>query len=257
MIPWGGIFSCLGGAAFYASGKFCESEANALSSTTRIHQLKDLPQMFDSRSNDSPLVVTVFGRVGSDTPIVYEHSGLQGVISWETAEQNFMVKKSESGEWENESIWMPTQYKEVPWYLDDGTGRVHVVGARNANGFVLQVAKKTFEESGGSNIKGSYDDFHRIRNYFAQKKIKDFKMLGVTRVESVFPTGQPQTVVGEAVKDEKGQICIQRPEKGPFYVSSKGVDQIISDLRRDGRFCKYTSLGLTLLGISLIAGEYA
>lgn len=43
------------------------------------------------------------------------------------------------------------------FYQDDGTGRVHVVGARGATGFVLPVASEVFEESGRSLVRGTLD----------------------------------------------------------------------------------------------------
>ena len=92
-------------------------------------------------------------------------------------------------------------------------------------------------------------------------------MLGVKRTERVLPTGTSLTVVGEVVfaslidlcsvalllvdmsnvlfclfllfiltlyeqsiKDDVGTIRIQRPHKGPFYVSPKSIDQLILNL---------------------------
>jgi hypothetical protein len=34
----------------------------------------------------------------------------------------------------------------------------------------------------------------------------------------------------QAIKDDVGTIRIQRPHKGPFYVSPKGIDQLILNL---------------------------
>lgn len=44
-----------------------------------------------------------------------------------------------------------------PKLQDDGTGRVHVVGARAASGFELTVASEVFEESGRSLVRGTLD----------------------------------------------------------------------------------------------------
>ena len=92
-------------------------------------------------------------------------------------------------------------------------------------------------------------------------------MLGIKRTERVLPTGTSLTVVGEvvfaslidlcsvalllvdmsnvlfclfllfiltlyeqAIKDDVGTIRIQRPHKGPFYVSPKSIDQLILNL---------------------------
>uniref|UniRef100_A0A7N0TX09 RING-type E3 ubiquitin transferase n=1 Tax=Kalanchoe fedtschenkoi TaxID=63787 RepID=A0A7N0TX09_KALFE len=83
--------------------------------------------------------------------------------------------------------------KEVPWYMDDDTSRVHVVGARGASGFALPIASEIFEKSGRSLVRGTID------------YLPGLKMRGVRRVERV-PTGTSLTVVGEAVKDNIGYL---------------------------------------------------
>lgn len=84
----------------------------------------------------------------------------------------------------------------------------------------------------------------------------------------------------QAVKDDVGTIRIQRPHKGPFYVSPKSIDQLIANLGKWARWCfclyvpahfspilfnyfnlinllnrwyKYASMGLTVFGFYLIA----
>ncbi|KAF3960183.1 hypothetical protein CMV_015080 [Castanea mollissima] len=64
-----------------------------------------------------PLVVTIFGRVGSETPVNCEFSGLRGVIVEETAEQHFL-KHNDAGSWIQDSALMLPMSKEVPWYLE-------------------------------------------------------------------------------------------------------------------------------------------
>jgi E3 ubiquitin-protein ligase MUL1 len=60
--------------------------------------------------------------------------------------------------------------------------------------------------------------------------LKGFKILGVRHVERVVPIGTPLTVVGEAVRDGMGNVRIQKPEQGPFYVTYIPLDQLISKL---------------------------
>jgi E3 ubiquitin-protein ligase MUL1 len=96
----------------------------------------------------------------------------------------------------------------------------------------------------------------------------------------------------QAVKDDVGTIRIQRPHKGPFYVSPRPIDQLIANLGKWARLClciylhassspsffffffffffkiknlntinrdvfnrwyKYASMGLTAFGVYLIA----
>ncbi|XVF21827.1 hypothetical protein REPUB_Repub12eG0123300 [Reevesia pubescens] len=239
MIPWGGLSCCLSAAALYLLGRSSGRDADLLKTVTRVNQLKELAQLLDLESKVLPLIVTISGRVGSETPISCENSKLRGVIVEETAEQHFL-KHNDAGSWIQDSALMLSMSKEVPWYLDDGTGRVYVVGARGAAGFALTVGSEMFEESGRSIVRGTLD------------YLQGLKMLGVKRIERVLPTGSSLTVVGEAVKDDIGTIRIQKPHKGPFYVSPKSIDQLISNLGKWARWYKYTSFGLTIFGVFLI-----
>ncbi|KAL9430872.1 hypothetical protein AB3S75_026128 [Citrus x aurantiifolia] len=240
MIPWGGISCCLSGAALYLLGRSSGRDAELLKTVTRVNQLKELAHLLDSGSKVLPFIVTVSGRVGSEIPISCEYSGLRGVIVEETAEQHFL-KHNDAGSWIQDSALMLSMSKEVPWYLDDGTGRAFVVGARGATGFVLTVGSEVFEESGRSLVRGTLD------------YLQGLKMLGVKRIERLLPTGTSLTVVGEAVKDDIGTVRIQRPHKGPFYVSPKTIDELIENLGKWARWYKYASFGLTIFGTFLIA----
>ncbi|KAG9157005.1 hypothetical protein Leryth_009042 [Lithospermum erythrorhizon] len=238
MVPWGGVSCCLSAAALYLLGRSSGRDAEALKSVTRVDQLKDLAQLFDTASK--VLVVAISGRVGSESSINCRYSSLRGVIVEETAEQHFL-KHNDAGSWIQDSALMLSMCKEVPWYLDDGTARVFVVGARGASGLVLTVGSEVFEESGKSLVRGTLD------------YLQGLKMLGVKRIERVLPTGTPLTVVGEAVKDEIGTLRIQRPHKGPFYVSHKPIEHLIANLGKWARWYKYASVGFTLFGAYLIA----
>ncbi|KAF8394472.1 hypothetical protein HHK36_020680 [Tetracentron sinense] len=240
MLPWGGLSCCLGAAALYLLGRSSGRDAEVLNSVTRVNQLKDLAQLLDASCKTLPLIVTISGRVGSETPINCEYSGLRGVIVEETAEQHFL-KHNDAGSWIQDSALMLSMSKEVPWYLDDGTGRAYVVGARGAIGLVLTVASEVFEDSGRALVRGTLD------------YLQGLKMLGVKRIEKVLPTGTSLTVVGEVVKDDIGAIRIQRPHRGPFYVSPKSIDQLIANLGKWARWYKYASMGFTVFGVYLIA----
>jgi E3 ubiquitin-protein ligase MUL1 len=62
-------------------------------------------------------------------------------------------------------------------------------------------------------------------------------------------------ICGQAVKDDRGILRIQRPHKGPFYVSPKSIDQLITNLGRWSRWYKYLSLGFTAFGIFMITSH--
>ena len=111
----------------------------------KIYQLLHFSaQLLDAASKVLPLVVSVSGRVGSETPINCEYSGLRGVIVEQTvhglshhefsysfkitkpllrkypfmfqAEQHFL-KHNDAGSWIQDSALMLSMCKEVPWYL--------------------------------------------------------------------------------------------------------------------------------------------
>ncbi|XP_062187677.1 E3 ubiquitin-protein ligase SP1-like [Phragmites australis] len=240
MIPWGGVGCCLSAAALYLLGRSSGRDAEVLRSVARAGSMKDLAAILDTAIKVLPLVVAVSGRVGSDTPLICQQSGMRGVIVEETAEQHFL-KHNDAGSWIQDSAVMLSVSKEVPWYLDDGTGRAYVVGARAAAGLILTVASDVFEESGRTLVRGTLD------------YLQGLKMLGVKRTERVLPTGTSLTVVGEAIKDDVGTIRIQRPHKGPFYVSPKSIDQLILNLGKWAKLYRLASMGFATFGVFLLA----
>lgn len=56
-------------------------------------------------------------------------------------------------------------------------------------------------------------------------------------------------VYDQAIKDDVGTIRIQRPHKGPFYVSPKSIDQLILNL---GKWAKYEDLLQHTLSLILL-----
>ncbi|KAK1396735.1 hypothetical protein POM88_006598 [Heracleum sosnowskyi] len=104
----------------------------------------------------------------------------------EMAEQHFL-KYNDAGSWIQDYAMILSMCKEVPWYLDDGTSRVFLIGARGASSLALTVGSEVFEESGRSLVRGTLD------------YLQGLKMLGVKRTERVLPVGTPLTVVGEFV----------------------------------------------------------
>ncbi|GKU86658.1 hypothetical protein SLEP1_g1155 [Rubroshorea leprosula] len=242
MFPWGGLGCCLSAAALYLLGRRRGRDSELLKSVTRVNQLEELARILDTESKVHPLIVTISGRVGSETPIKCEQSGLRAVIEEETIEQHFL-KHNDSGSWIQDSALMLAMNKEVPWYLDDGTGRVYVVGARGGAGFELTVASEVFQKSGQSLVCGALDD------------LQGLKMLGVKHIERVLPAGTSLTVVGEAVKDDIGKIQIQKPHEGPFYISPQTIDELVSNLGKWARWYKCASVGLTVFGVFLITSR--
>ncbi|XP_020890317.1 E3 ubiquitin-protein ligase SPL1 isoform X2 [Arabidopsis lyrata subsp. lyrata] len=234
MIHLAGFTCCLGGIALYLLSR---NTGGVVKSITRVNHLKDLEQLVESKV--FPLIIAVSGIVGSETPIKCEHSDILGVFLKKTAEQQ-VLSRNWRFSWVRKSTLMQPMTKEVPWFLDDGTGRVNVAVSQGEIGLALTVGSDVFEKAEPvSLVQGTLD------------YLKGLKILGVRRVEHVVPIGTPLTIVGEAVKDGMGNVRIQKPEQGPFYVSYVPLDQLISKLG-EWRF-KYASMGLTVVGVILLS----
>ncbi|XP_076919519.1 E3 ubiquitin-protein ligase SP1-like [Bidens hawaiensis] len=223
----GGISCCLGAAALYLLGRNNEKAVEALESITRVERLRDLANKV------LPSVVAISGKVGSDTPINCKYRDLQGVIVQEEVKQ-LILEKNEERSWDKNYTGVLSTRKTVPWYLDDGIARVKVVGASGVAGLLLDVGSSVYEDSGRSHDSG-------------------LQILGVKRVEFVLPIGTRLTVVCEAFRDETGDVWIQTPAKGPFYIAHETIDKLIADQGEQTMWLKYASMGLATFGFCLIA----
>lgn len=237
MEQWGGL-CCTGAAALYLLSRRTARDVDFLTSATRVDHLKDL----ESSKVLTSMIIAVSGVVGSETPIKCEHSDILAVILQETAAQHFL-KRNWKFSWVQDTAFMLPVSKEVPWFLDDGTGRVIVEGAQSAIGFALTPGGEVLEKPEPSSLLRGTLDF-----------LRGLKMLGIRRVERVLPIGTPLTVVGQTIKDGVGDVKIQKPDQGrPFYVSPIPLDQLISNAGKWSRRFKKASMGLAIVGVILIS----
>ncbi|KAF3577064.1 hypothetical protein DY000_02031850 [Brassica cretica] len=156
-------------------------------------------------------------------------------------EQQFL-KRNWKFSWVQDTALMLPVCKEVPWFLDDGTGRVIVEGARSGIGFALTAGGEVFEKPEPSSLVSGTLDF-----------LRGLEMLGIRRIERVLPVGTRLTVVGQTIKDGVGDVRIQKPDQGPFYVSPVPLDQLISNVGKWSRRFKKASMGLAIVGVILIS----
>ncbi|KAB2605260.1 hypothetical protein D8674_004977 [Pyrus ussuriensis x Pyrus communis] len=252
---WEGVWWCLGALALFLGGWRFSSDAEVLESVPRINQMSELAKLLEFRR--IPLVVGVSGTVCCENPIHCEFGGLRGVVVMQTASQRFL-KRDEKGDWQTGYTLLLSECREVPWYLDDGTGRVNVVGATGASGFTFPASSGQFEQS----RRCHECEMNRLecetKRSVECERIDDregIKLLGVQRTERVLPIGISLSVVGEAVKDDVGTIRIQKPHEGPFYVSTKSIDELIASHKNWARFLKCASFGVAVIGLTLIAAE--
>eukprot|EP00850_Spirogloea_muscicola_P008424 SM000045S16169 [mRNA] locus=s45:82592:84577:- [translate_table: standard] len=219
-----------------------------------------------------PVLVTVAGRVGAEHPITSHLGSLRGVILEETASPALPLLRSTctstaasaalltaaaTGNGGAGGAALPQAQRRgvvgaglrahaldlTRGPVEDGTGRALVVGARGALGLELTVASEEFEESGRSLVRGTLD------------YLQGLKMLGVKRVERLLPIGTSLTVVGEALKDDRGAVRLQRPQRGPFHVSPKSLDQLIATLGKWSRCYNWLSVACTVLGLYALAAQ--
>ncbi|KAK1398980.1 RING-type E3 ubiquitin transferase [Heracleum sosnowskyi] len=207
MLKWGGVGFCV----------------ESLRSVGRINQLKDLSQLLDTASKVLPLIVSVSGKVGSDRPIKCETSGLECVILKETTEKHILKRVRVCSKlvpfWKEELNEIKSVIKEVPWYLDDGTGQVFVVAAQRASYWKSTVGRGRCYRPKSLPITGTLDDFW-----------KDMDLV-VKTTEPVLLAATPLTVIGEAIKDETGTTRVRQPEAGPFYVSRMNIDELTANVK--------------------------
>ena len=107
VISRGGVSCCLGAFALYCLGRNTGRDAAILKSVEQLSQLRDLAVLLDTACEVPPLVVSVTGRVGSETPINCQNSSLRCVILEETAEQHFFLKHNDAG-------WIPDSALMLP-----------------------------------------------------------------------------------------------------------------------------------------------
>ncbi|PIN18188.1 hypothetical protein CDL12_09156 [Handroanthus impetiginosus] len=276
-----GLASCLGAVVFYAVGETCEGEEGVLKSVIRVKEIKDLAELLNSASKAAPLLVTVTGKVGSDTPINCKYSGLRGAIVEQrddgTDRVHVVGAHSASGlvlpaKWEvfeepskvandgHQGIKILVGAKRIELVLpastpltivdkDRGSNhRVHVAATRSDSGSVLPAKQVVIEKS--SKVTNESERHEANGDLDCRKCIKIF--LGVKRIECVLPIGTHLTVVGEVVKDKVGSVCIQKPRDGPFYVSDSTLDQLIANSKFRASFYKFASKGCTVFGVFLL-----
>ncbi|PIN18190.1 hypothetical protein CDL12_09158 [Handroanthus impetiginosus] len=209
-----GLVSCLSAAVLYAVGETCEWEEGVLKSVTRVKEIKDLAELLNSASKALPLLVTVSGKVGSEAPINCKYSGLRGVIVEQRTACHFLERKdirfgNARISWTQDSELVSSARNEVPWYLDDGTDRVHVVGARSASGLVLPAEWEVFEEP--SKVANNGHQGIKIS-------------VGAKRIELVLPASTPLTIVDkDHGSDHRVHVARARSASGSILPAKEVV----------------------------------
>ncbi|KAJ0260787.1 hypothetical protein HA466_0040350 [Hirschfeldia incana] len=239
MIEYAGLCISVG----ILMGAYCRTDkrkAQDLARITQIDELKGLVDLLEDEPLSNP-VVAIFGTVGSNSSVDTTRSGTLCVFSEETARVCYKLEKNcNTDSNSNESKEVMLYRKDVPWYLDDGTGQVYVTGAQFAKGFYDTLNKYIFTEP-------VMEHFERFFSF------KDVQYVPNSCCEHVLEIGKPLTIIGKAERDKNGAPTIGRVYQVFNGRSMNKVDEMASDLKSITECCEMLSLLLTGIGVSILA----
>ncbi|CAA7032515.1 unnamed protein product [Microthlaspi erraticum] len=213
------VYLSCGATAYYLLGRRIKKKADFFNSITRVIELKWLDDLLKEKTTN--LLVVVSGRVGSAAPLECKHNGLLSVLLEEKGNVDFEIELGD-GSMIKKSLNFLLQQRETPWYLEDSTGRVNIVGAQSAIGFDATLNEYALNMP----VSELLDKL---------VKPEGFKVLQHSCHERALAIGTTLTFVGEAVRDKAGHLMIQEPKKQPFMVFTgegsfdKMVDGMMSD----------------------------
>ncbi|EOA36944.1 hypothetical protein CARUB_v10009854mg [Capsella rubella] len=209
------VYLSCGGAAFYLRGRKLQRKANYLGSITRVLDLRCLDELL--AENTTNLLVVVSGRVGSAAPL--NCNGLLGVLVKEKAKLEGELELENGGSIET-SFKFLLREKETPWYLEDSTGQVNVLGVQDAEGFYGILNEYVLDMPASELLNG----------VVLPQGTKVLKHNCHGRALNI---GTFLTFVGEAVKDKAGNVMIQSPKEQPFrvYSGEGSFDSMIDELK--------------------------
>eukprot|EP00854_Cymbomonas_tetramitiformis_P002986 gene2986-3803_t len=172
-------------------------------------------------------------RSGAVDSLEAGHSGEKGVIHETIVEQHYM-QRAEQRDWVRDSAIVSHVVREVPWYLEDGSGTVvGVSGGRTADGLHMSTVAEAFEPHANGMLSKGFD------------YLRGMKELGVLRTDRMLTVGTQVTVVGELnmVNGKQGRVLdIHRPPAGkPFYITPMSVEDLLGSLSRysGSKWCQF------------------
>ncbi|KAF8106147.1 hypothetical protein N665_0147s0099 [Sinapis alba] len=231
--------SC-GATACYLWGRRIKGRADSFNSITRVVDFKCLDELLKEEATN--LLVVVSGKVASTTPFNCKNDkDLLSDVFDATLEMGFDTKLDDDGGLLNNYFKCLLQIKDTPWYLEDSTGQVKVVGPELAEGF-LDTLKPQFDMSPSEIL-------HKI-----EKREQGTKLI----CRGSLDTGTSLTIIGEAVRDEAGNLTIQKPNEHSFMVfSGEGsFDKMVANLKSNSEFYFFYSkiFGTVAVAIAVMKG---
>ncbi|KAJ4879328.1 hypothetical protein Rs2_36382 [Raphanus sativus] len=236
--------SC-GATACYLWGRGFKREVDSFSSITRVVDFKRFfplsPQMSCLKRKPRISLLLCPEKLLLQRPPMADGKPL-GSVFQAKAEMGYETKLEDDGSgWITKSQNFLFQLKQTPWYLEDSTGRVKVVGAEFADRF-LHALKPQFDMS-------LSEIFDRIERPQQGSKVI---------CQGSLDTGTYLTIIGEAARDAAGNLTIQKPNKDSFRIfSGEGsFDNMVADLKSDYEFYLFCSkiFGAIALAIVVMKG---
>ena len=134
---------------------------------------------------------------------------------WETDKDGNRQRRTRRG-----SEVVSTNRREPVFELDDGSGRIRV----DPRGAKIEPEQtwSSFDASGGSSIGVGSFVFQ-----VAAAALGARRTLGYRFQERSIPVGRDLYVLGE-VDDSSGELCVRKPQKGRFIVSTRSEEAILS-----------------------------
>lgn len=231
--------SC-GATACYLWGRKIKGKADSFNSITRVVDFKWLDELLKEKATN--LLVVVSGRVASPTPFNCKNDNdPMGSVFEATLEMGFGNKLDDDGGLLNSTFKCIFQIKDTPWYLEDSTGMVKVVRPEFSQGF-LGTLNPQFDMSPSEII-------HKI-----EKREEGSKVI----CRGSLNTGTSLTILGEAVRDEAGNLTIQTPNEHSFMVftGEGSFDKMVGKLKSNSEFYFFYSkiFGTIAVAIAVMKG---
>ncbi|CAH8389005.1 unnamed protein product [Eruca vesicaria subsp. sativa] len=237
------VYLSCGATACYLWGRRIKGKADSFNSITRVVDFKLLDDLLKEKATN--LLVAVSGKVASATPFNCKHDNdSSGDVFEAKFEMGYETKLDNDGGLINKSHNFLFQIKDTPWYLEDSTGAlVKVVRAELADGYV-DLLKPQFDMTLSIN-----EIFQRFENPQEGSKV-------ICR--GALDTGTSLTIVGEAVRDEAGNLMIQKPKEQSFRIfnGEGSFDKMVANLKSNSEFYFFYSkiFGTIAVAIAVMKG---
>ncbi|EOA38612.1 hypothetical protein CARUB_v10010461mg [Capsella rubella] len=131
--------------------------------------------------------------------------------------------------------------KEVPWYLEDGTAQVNVMGYKRARGFDYILKAYEFTDPVAKHFK----------SLLSQKNVKITDPKSCITCEEVLEIGTPLTIVGIAGRDQDGAPMIKRVHQ--IFNGRIELEELICDMESNSESYGISSIYFIATGMILLA----